>query len=675
MKRKPVMAPDFQAIFQAAPGLFLVLKPDFTVVAVSDEYLQATMTRREEILGRGLFDVFPDNPDDPNATGVSNLRASLHRVLAHRAADRMAIQKYDIRRPPEQGGEFEERYWSPLNSPVLDPAGKVTYLIHQVEDVTEVVKLGQEDAEQHQAAQALRESEERFRGTFENAAVGIAHKDADGRWLRVNQKYCDIVGYTHDELLQKTFRDITDPDDVGAELEQYTRLMRGELPSCSLEKRCIRKDGSLIWTDVSVSLQRDASGKPAYAIAILQDISDRKRLERESRQAREAAEVASRMKDEFLATLSHELRTPLNAIFGWARLLRSGKVSSEDQEEGLDAMERNARVLAHLVEDLLDISRIVSGTLRLDVQRVNLSEVIEAALAAVIPAADAKGVRIHKVLDSLVGPVSGDLARLQQIVWNLLSNAIKFTPKGGQVQVLLERVNSHVEISVIDTGQGIQPEFLPHVFERFRQADASTTRQQGGLGLGLAIVKHLVEMHGGTVRAKSPGEGKGATFTVALPIVVVHRRRPPPEKVQPKDPEPAELESPIDALAGVKVLVVDDEEDARALVKRVLADSGAEVRVAESVAEALQVLDKFRPHVLVSDIGIPEEDGYDLIRQIRAGGRTAKRLPAVALTAFARAEDRKRAMLAGFQTHVAKPVDPAELVAVVASLAGRTGGA
>jgi CheY-like chemotaxis protein/anti-sigma regulatory factor (Ser/Thr protein kinase) len=282
-------------------------------------------------------------------------------------------------------------------------------------------------------------------------------------------------------------------------------------------------------------------------------------------------------------------------------------------------------------------------------------------------------VRIHKVLDSLAGSVSGDPARLQQIIWNLLTNAVKFTPKGGQVQVLLERVNSHVEISVIDTGQGIKPDFLPHVFERFRQADASTTRQHGGLGLGLSIVKQLVEMHGGTVRAKSPGEGNGATFTVALPIIVVHHQEAVPPKVRPKAPDAVELESPRDALAGVKVLVVDDEVDARALLKRVLADSGAEVRMAESVAEALQVLEKFRPHVLVSDIGMPDEDGYDLVRQIRAGGWTARRMPAVALTAYARAEDRKRAMLAGFQTHVAKPVDPAELVAVVASLAGRTG--
>ena len=327
---------------------------------------------------------------------------------------------------------------------------------------------------------------------------------------------------------------------------------------------------------------------------------------------------------------------------------------------------------AQIIEDLLDISRIISGNLRLDVQRVNMVEVIEAAIAAVTPAAEAKGVRVKKVLDSLAGPVSGDPARLQQVVWNLLSNAVKFTPKGGRVQVLLERVNSHVEISVIDTGIGIRPEFLPHVFERFRQADSSTTRRHGGLGLGLAIVKQLVELHGGTVRAKSPGEGQGSTFVVSLPITVVHE---PPRRRRSgrRSTQPAEFDCSARPLSGIRVLVVDDEADARQLVRRVLTECGAEVAVAGSADEAMQLVESFRPDILVSDVGMPDQDGYDLIRQVR-GRVAAKTLPAVALTAFARSEDRRRALLAGFQTHVAKPVDPAELVAVVASLVERTGG-
>ena len=395
-------------------------------------------------------------------------------------------------------------------------------------------------------------------------------------------------------------------------------------------------------------------------------------LYQSAQDARSEAEAASRMKDQFLATLSHELRTPLNAIVGWSRLLRSGKLDEEDVKQGLDAIDRNTKIQAQLIEDLLDISRIISGTLRLDIQQVSLPEVIDAALATVMPAADAKGVRILKMFDSLAGPVTGDPARLQQVVWNLLSNAVKFTPNGGRIHVLLERVNSHVEITVTDTGIGIKPEFLSFVFDRFRQADASTTRRHGGLGLGLSIVKQLVEMHGGTVRAKSPGENLGSTFSVALPLLVVHDHEDS-GRIRPKEPIAGELDFAPALLEGMNVLVVDDEPDARELIKRLLAESRARVFVAASATEALNLLDRHSFHVMVSDIGMPDQDGYDLIRKIRARGLASRDLPAVALTAFARSEDRRRAMLAGFQVHVSKPVDPDELTAVVASLVGRTG--
>ena len=401
--------------------------------------------------------------------------------------------------------------------------------------------------------------------------------------------------------------------------------------------------------------------------------AEQDRLYRAAEEARAEAETANRMKDEFLATLSHELRTPLNAIVGWARILRSGKVDATDMEEGLSAIERNSQLQAQLIEDLLDISRIISGNLRLEVQRLHLTDVIEAAVVAVMPAASSKGIRIHKILDSSAGPVMGDAARLQQIIWNLLSNAVKFTPKGGKVQILLERVNSHVAVSVIDTGMGIPPEFLPRVFDRFRQADSSTTRRYGGLGLGLTIVKQLVEMHGGTVQAQSPGEGQGATFTVSLPIAVVHSDQAAREKPRPKEIEASEDFCQDGALRNLRVLVVDDEPDARHLIRRVLKDCEAEVALASSAAEGLALVETFKPDVILSDIGMPEEDGYDFIRQVRTK-RTARQLPAAALTAFARIDDRKRALRAGFQTHVAKPVDPEELTAVIASLAGRTGG-
>ena len=343
-----------------------------------------------------------------------------------------------------------------------------------------------------------------------------------------------------------------------------------------------------------------------------------------------------------------------------------------DVEQGLDAIDRNAKIQTQLIEDLLDLSRIISGNLRLDIQRVSLTDVIDAALATTQPAAEAKGVRILKIFDSLAGPVAGDPARLQQVIWNLLSNAVKFTPKGGRIQVLLERVNSHVEISVTDTGIGIKPEFLPFVFDRFRQADGTTTRRHGGLGLGLSIVKQLVEMHGGAVRAKSPGENQGSTFSVALPLLVVHDQDEG-RRVRPKEPAAGELDFSDGLLEGVRVLVVDDEPDARELIKRVLAGSRADVLIAGSAPQALEIIGSQAFNVLVSDIGLPDTDGYDLIREVRARGFASKDLPAVALTAFARSEDRRRALLAGFQVHVAKPVDPDELVAVVASLVGRTG--
>jgi signal transduction histidine kinase/ActR/RegA family two-component response regulator len=393
-------------------------------------------------------------------------------------------------------------------------------------------------------------------------------------------------------------------------------------------------------------------------------------LFRAAEDARADAEAANRMKDQFLATLSHELRTPLNAIFGWARILRSGRTEPSTVAEGLEVIERNAKVQAQLIEDLLDLSRIISGKLRLDVQSVNLVDVIGAAIAAVRPAAEAREIRLRTILDPLAGPINGDPARLQQIVWNLLSNAVKFTTRGGQVQVVLERVNSHVEISVADTGIGIKPEFLPYVFERFRQADASTTRKHGGLGLGLSIVRQLVEMHGGTVRAKSPGDGQGATFAVALPVALAHHRSDARAPVDPPH-EPALADATLD---GVRVLVVDDEHDARELVRRILARSRAIIETAGSAPEALDAIARRPPDVLLSDIGMPEHDGYDLIRRVRERGLSGKQLPAIALTAFARPDDRRRALVAGFQTHVAKPVDPEELVAVVATLLGRTGG-
>jgi CheY-like chemotaxis protein/nitrogen-specific signal transduction histidine kinase len=411
---------------------------------------------------------------------------------------------------------------------------------------------------------------------------------------------------------------------------------------------------------------------------VLLDITDRKLAEEERSQllereqkARLLAEQANRLKDEFLATVSHELRTPLTAILGWARILHARRHEPESVARAIETIERNAKGLAQIVEDILDVSRIITGKLRVEFGPVDLMNVAMAAVDVVRPTAEAKGVVLEPAPSGPPCVVWGDPDRLQQVVWNLLSNAVKFTPRGGHVSVTLERASTHARVCVTDTGQGIGPDFLPHLFERFRQADSTTTRSHGGLGLGLAIVRHLVELHGGAVVAESAGVGHGARFTITLPIEpeLVERSEgmatlPPPSRA----PEPV---APA-ALKGMKVLAVDDEADARELVVMVLEKEGAEVTVVATASEALARLREMRPNVLVSDISMPDEDGYALIRRVRAlpeegGGRT----PSVALTAYSREEDRRKALGAGFDLHIPKPIDPARLVEAIARLCGR----
>ena len=384
---------------------------------------------------------------------------------------------------------------------------------------------------------------------------------------------------------------------------------------------------------------------------------------------------ADRLKDEFLAVLSHELRTPLGAMLGYARLLRAGVLTGEKAERGLETLERNAFALKQIVDDVLDVSSIVSGKTRLDVQPVDVALIVHNTVATVQPSADAKGVRLQAIVDPRVGPVSGDPARLQQVVWNLLTNAVKFTPREGRVQVRVERVNSHVDLVVSDTGIGIRPEFLPHVFERFRQADVGTTRKTGGLGLGLSIVKHIVEMHGGSVDVASEGEGLGATFRVQLPVMIVHTERVAQVREHPRTERPSPLPA-LTGLAGVRVLAVDDDQDALSVVRTVLEAAGAEVVTVSSAADALQRLDAIRPRAMVVDLGMPEMDGYDFIRRVRASPNPAVRdIPAAALTAFARTDDRTKALTSGFEMHLAKPIDPGELVASVVTLVRRAASA
>jgi PAS domain S-box-containing protein len=427
-------------------------------------------------------------------------------------------------------------------------------------------------------------------------------------------------------------------------------------------------EGRIIGT---LTIIEDVTERVAREAELQAQIEARSRLLSSEKLARNEAERANRLKDEFLATISHEIRNPLNAILGWAHMLRLGKLTPPNTERAIETIYRNAKSQAQLVADLLDVSRIISGKLQLDVRPVDLLSIINAAIDSIRPAADAKDIRLQAVLDPAAGQIHGDGDRLQQIVWNLLTNAVKFTPKGGRIQVKLKRIDSQVEIVVSDSGVGISKDFLPYVFDRFRQADASTTRIHGGLGLGLSIVHQLVDLHGGSVSVSSEGEGKGATFTISLPFGVTSSEK----EGEPANPVPTDEVNTMEglpSLVGLKVLVVDDEADTRELIREVLKECNAEVILSRSAAEALEALEQYQPDILISDLGMPDEDGYSLISKIRAlPAERGGHVPAAALTAYARAEDRMRVLRSGFQFHLPKPVDSAELVTVVASLAGR----
>lgn len=552
-----------------------------------------------------------------------------------------------------------------------EPARFTTNHAAVLEGLCGYAAIAVDNARLFERARANELANARLAAIVQSSDDAIVGKDLNGIVQTWNAGAERMFGYSASEMIGKPILTIIPPERTNEESDILARLRQGERVD-HFETVRRTKTGRLIDVSVSVSPIRDSQGLIVGASKVARDITDRRRVDEErerllasERSARAQAERHSQLKDEFLATLSHELRTPLTAILGWAHLLTRQPAQPADIAHGLTVIERNARLQAQLIEDLLDMSRIISGKLRMKVQSVEPGAVIHAALDSVRPAADAKGVRLAVVLDSGGANVTGDPSRLQQVVWNLLSNAVKFTSKGGLVRVSMERRGSHVVITVEDTGEGIAPEFLPLVFERFRQADASTTRQHAGLGLGLAIVKHLTELHGGTVAAFSAGVGKGAAFSVTLPI-----RATAGQSGADHGHAAAGTNEP--SLAGIRALVVDDEPDARELIKRVLQQAGVEVRTAGSAAEAFELIRLEVPDLIVSDIGMPGEDGYSLVRRVRhlpecEGGT----VPAVALTAFAQAEDRRRALLSGFQMHISKPVEPSELIAVIASITRR----
>jgi PAS domain S-box-containing protein len=494
-------------------------------------------------------------------------------------------------------------------------------------------------------------------------------------WNRGAEK---MFGYTPAEAIGQHITLIIPPERHGEEVDVLAHIGRGEKVD-HFETVRQAKDGRRVNISLTVSPVRNAQGRIIGASKVARDVTARKLAEEEEERltaqalaARRTAEEANRLKDDFLATVSHELRNPLNSIVGWAGLLSSGKLDPKKTSRAIEAITRAAQAQDQIINDLLDVSRIISGRLRLDIRPLRLVEVLETAIETIRPAAEAKEIRLQVLLDPIASPMAGDPDRLRQVFWNLLSNAVKFSPKDGRIQIHSQRIDSHVEIIISDTGIGIEPEFLPFVFDRFRQGDSGPNRQSPGLGLGLAIVRSLVELHGGTVGVESKGKGLGASFSVRLPIMISPsasdkvRAHPAIEDIQATEIGPS--------LQHLRVLVVDDEEGAREITSAILTQAQAEVRTAASASEALEVLDEWQPDVLVADLGMPDVDGYQLIRQVRARGpQRGGDVPAAALTAYARTQDRMRVLSAGFQIHIPKPIQPAELITVVASLAKRMG--
>jgi PAS domain S-box-containing protein len=559
-------------------------------------------------------------------------------------------------------------------APILDDAGRILGVVLVFRDVTE----------QRRADEAIAEQREWFETTLESIGDAVIATDMRGHVVFMNPVAEHLTGWRIDtargRACTEVFHVVHEQTRRVAENPVTRVLQEGVVVGLANHTILIAADGTERPIDDSGAPIRNRDGRIVGVVLVFRDVSERRQAdverdiaasERErllaaERVARAEAERANRLKDDFVAMVSHELRTPLNAILGWTELMLKDHHRSAVIERGLPIVARNTRLQAQLISDLLDISRIVSGKLRLDIQSVDLTSVIEAAIETVQQAADARGVTIERHLDATIGPMAGDPARLQQIVWNLLSNALKFTPQAGRVRVSLRGTGSRAEIIVEDNGGGIRAEFLPHVFDRFQQADASRTRRFGGLGLGLSIVKNLVEFHGGMVNATSEGEGRGATFTISLPMVA-------PPALTEDALTPATAADAITnevSLAGIRVLVVEDELDAAEFVKMLLEKRGAEVTIATTAREALGILTTRHTDVLVSDIGLPEMDGFELMEHVRQQEvGSSGSIPAVALTAFARSEDRTRALLAGYQAHLSKPVESNELVATVASFA------
>jgi PAS domain S-box-containing protein len=591
----------------------------------------------EEIVGKDGAKLF--TPED-RAKDIPRKEMSTAAMLG-RAED----ERWHIRRDGS-------RFWaSGVMTPARDSTGKLIGFSKVMRDMTERNKLTEE--------------RDRF---FALSMDMLAIVHLDGRFQRINPAFQQVLGFSEEELLAMSLFDLVHPDDRADTKNGYGKLSTGE-PIKWMENRLITREGSYKW----VAWSYFPVPEDGLLFGVGRDMTELRQMHEMLRLRAEELENANRIKDEFLATMSHELRTPLTSIMGWARLLGSNRLKDKEKERAVHVIQRNAEAQSKLIEDLLDVSRIITGKLRIELQPVSFASITESAINSLRPAIDAKQLHLETAIDPAAGPILGDPARLQQIVANLLSNAIKFTPAGGRIDVRLQRPDSHVRLEIADSGVGIPAEDLPYIFERFRQVDSSNVRTHGGLGLGLAIVDYLVRQQAGTVCAASEGPGKGATFTVEFPLTSSEVISSEPgvavltdvTKAQMEDTEPL-MEA---KLRHRRILLVEDDSDTRELLKTVLGQHGAQVTAVSSSTAALAEIARVKPDVIISDIGMANENGYELIRKIRsfspeAGGH----IPAIALTAYAGQADRRRALLAGFQTHLGKPVDPDDLLAVILSL-------
>ncbi|MFN6566433.1 ATP-binding protein [Dendronalium sp. ChiSLP03b] len=637
-KEAEVAKAHLETVLAGIQDQFFVLDREWCYTFVNDRVAEVVGKQKEELLGKSIWELFPELVETEFFTQV------------HRAIAQQTVVRFEYFYPTWHCW-FENRVY-PFADGVSIFVTDITY--------------------RKRVEAALRQSEERFRNMADNAPFMVWVTDPTGYCTYLSKSWYEFSGQTEQTGLGLGWIDAVHPED-----RKYTKqnfLEANErCQGFQLEYRLRRKDGEYRFCIDAASPWFGVNGEYKGYIGSVIDITERKQAEAErdrllelEQVARTNAEKANRIKDEFLAVLSHELRSPLNPILGWAKLLQTREFDSDILKKAIAIIERNAKLQAQLIEDLLDVSRILQGKLNLNMLPVNLVTVIEAAMDTTRLAAEAKKIQIQTMLDAAVGQVLGDSGRLQQVIWNLLSNAVKFTPEGGKITIQLEHVDAHAQIIVSDTGKGISPDFMPHVFEYFRQADSTTTRTFGGLGLGLAIVRHLIELHGGTVWAESLGEEQGAIFTVRLPLIQK-------ELTPTKDPNLTTLNAPTNSiLTGIQILVVDDDTDTREFYTFMLELAGAKVIAVASAVEALQALAESEPDILLSDIGMPETDGYMLMRQVKALQAHGKQIPAIALTAYAGDFNQQQALKAGFQKHLAKPIEPEELVNVIATLIGQT---